>query len=225
MISVIIFDLDDTLYPEREFQLSGFRAVDRWLASSQNINGFYNHAAKQFEQGTRRNVFDRALNQMRVTYNRALIDRMVDEFRRHQPIIELYEDAEWALQQVGNMGYRSGLITDGHARTQANKIKALGLETRLDLIIATDELGSEHWKPHPLAFQMVMQRFGCQPDECVYIGDNPSKDFIAAKELGWSTVRVRRGTGEHAEVDALAAFEAKRTICSLFDLAILQDVR
>jgi hypothetical protein len=30
---VLVFDLDDTLYPEREFALSGFRAAGRWAAA------------------------------------------------------------------------------------------------------------------------------------------------------------------------------------------------
>jgi putative hydrolase of the HAD superfamily len=30
-IHTLVFDLDDTLYPEKDFVLSGFDAVDRWL--------------------------------------------------------------------------------------------------------------------------------------------------------------------------------------------------
>ena len=31
---VLAFDLDDTLYPERQFALSGFKAAERWAASA-----------------------------------------------------------------------------------------------------------------------------------------------------------------------------------------------
>ena len=31
---VLVFDLDDTLYPERQFALSGFQAAGRWAKRS-----------------------------------------------------------------------------------------------------------------------------------------------------------------------------------------------
>ena len=36
---VLVFDLDDTLYPEREFALSGFRAAGRWAAAELGVEG------------------------------------------------------------------------------------------------------------------------------------------------------------------------------------------
>lgn len=44
----------------------------------------------------------------------------------------------------------------------------------------------------------------------VYVADNPGKDFIAPKELGWGAIRVRRPGGLHENVDGpghLAGFE------------------
>ena len=38
MIKIIIFDLDDTLYPEIEFVMSGFRAVSRYISKKYNIH-------------------------------------------------------------------------------------------------------------------------------------------------------------------------------------------
>ena len=39
MASVIVFDLDDTLYLERDFVRSGFAAVDRWVSDRFAISG------------------------------------------------------------------------------------------------------------------------------------------------------------------------------------------
>ena len=35
----LILDLDDTLYPERQFALSGFAAAERWAAAELAIDG------------------------------------------------------------------------------------------------------------------------------------------------------------------------------------------
>ena len=36
---VLVFDLDDTLYPERQFALSGFAAAGRWAEAELGIAG------------------------------------------------------------------------------------------------------------------------------------------------------------------------------------------
>jgi len=44
MIKAIIFDLDDTLYPEKKFIMSGFRAVAKYLSKKHKLN--YNEVFK-----------------------------------------------------------------------------------------------------------------------------------------------------------------------------------
>ena len=41
MISAIIFDLDDTLFQESEYVLSGFREVGVWIEKEYSIRGFF----------------------------------------------------------------------------------------------------------------------------------------------------------------------------------------
>jgi len=60
LVDVVVFDLDDTLYLERDYVRSGFRAVDAWLAS-RGILGFFGEAWANFENGLRGKAFDRAL--------------------------------------------------------------------------------------------------------------------------------------------------------------------
>ena len=58
-------------------------------------------------------------------------------------------------------------------------------------IILTDTWGREFWKPHPLSFEFLAKEWGLENDQLVYIGDNPAKDFIAPKRLGWRTIRLK----------------------------------
>ena len=55
-----IFDLDDTLYDEREYVRSGFDAVDNYMASN-GVHGFGNTIWSLFENGARGNTFNLAL--------------------------------------------------------------------------------------------------------------------------------------------------------------------
>ncbi len=44
--------------------------------------------------------------------------------------------------------------------------------------------------------------FGSHGADNVYLADNPRKDFVAPRALGWRTVRVRRPESLHVDVDS-----------------------
>jgi len=44
----IVLDLDDTLYLERDYVRSGFKAVDQWLRMHKSFNDFYEEAWRLF---------------------------------------------------------------------------------------------------------------------------------------------------------------------------------
>lgn len=216
-LHTIVFDLDDTLYLERDFVLSGFAAADRCLASERGTAGFAECAGRLFAEGKRGKVFDAALAELGIEPTPASVDRLVAAYREHEPSIALCEDSvatlEWAAP-----GFRLALITDGYAAVQVRKIRGLGLESRIPCRIVTDEIGRAFWKPSPEPYRHVMQHFPGAPEGYVYIGDNPRKDFTSARALGWRTVRIRRPGGEHSEYIATADEEADRTIHSLLEL-------
>jgi putative hydrolase of the HAD superfamily len=57
----LVFDLDDTLYPERDGVLSGFGAVDEWLQKTKNVTVVSGLARQTFEEGRRGRIFDEVL--------------------------------------------------------------------------------------------------------------------------------------------------------------------
>src|SRR5690606_10373283 len=54
--------------------------------------------------------------------------------------------------------------------------------------------------PHPAAFERLERELGLAGPCCAHVADNPAKDFVAPRRLGWRTVRVRRPGGLHAGV-------------------------
>lgn len=221
MASVIVFDLDDTLYLERDFVRSGFAAVDRWVSDRFARSGFFDRAWALFEAGRRGDIFDRTLSALAIGVSPELIQCLVNIYRAHVPTIRLAPDAEEILAALCP-GRRAALLTDGQGTMQARKVRALGLVERLRPIIYTDELGSGMRKPHPQGFLAIQNELGRVAHEFVYIADNPSKDFIAPRRLGWKTIRVRRPEGEYAKLCADPTFEADRTLTSLRELDLAE---
>ena len=50
-MKAVIFDLDDTLFPERTYVLSGFRAVGDWISETYSIRGFFGNGNLPIRRG------------------------------------------------------------------------------------------------------------------------------------------------------------------------------
>lgn len=48
MIKIIVFDVDDPMFPEREFLRSGFQAVGEWILNKYALAGLFEVAWKFF---------------------------------------------------------------------------------------------------------------------------------------------------------------------------------
>ena len=207
-IKLVVFDMDDTLYLERSYVESGFRAVGEMLERDYRVPSFYAAAWKLFELGARGDIFDSVLGRASQPLPRDIVERCVGVYRDHEPRIELLDDS-LALLRVCQARFQTGLVTDGPRNSQRAKIRSLNLNRLIQRIIVTDEHASGWPKPAPKAFEALQDWFDVRGTECLYIGDNPRKDFVAGHALGWRTVRVRRPEGLHCnvEMDTDAEFE------------------
>lgn len=203
-IKAVLFDLDDTLYDESAFVTSGFRTVAAHLADRFGVDkqeAFSAMMAVLTTEG-RGKVFDRVLERYDL-YSSQLVTELVNLYRSHFPEISLYPDVWPTFQTLRKCGIRLGIITDGLHVVQKRKVTALGLEELVDIIIYTDELGQDHWKPDPAAFKRAVVMLGVQPVEAVYVGNDPVKDFGGPNSIGMVAVHLcRNGIPEVCHCEA-----------------------
>lgn len=169
-MDVVIFDLDDTLYSEKEYVKSGYiaavpdKADELWRA---------------FLAG--KPAFDTVVPEKK--------DEALAKYRAHKPNIYLYPGVKDMIQRIRLSGKKIGIITDGRPEGQRNKISALKLIDLVDKIIVTDELGGlEYRKPNTKSFEIMKSEFNVPYEKMIYIGDNLKKDFIAPNELGMNSI-------------------------------------
>jgi len=206
-IQALVFDLDDTLYPEEQYQASGRRAVAQLLADEFNLAA--DSVEKQLAELHITNpgrVFDVWL-EARGARTDVLVNELVSHFRAHVPDIALHEDADAALADLAGR-YDLALLTDGYLEAQRNKVTVLGLYDRLQAIQLTDEIGRHAWKPSPVGYERLLSILSTSADSTAYIGDNPAKDFVGARRLGMKTIRVRRTGALHAALEPADAEHA-----------------
>ena len=215
LMPVLVFDLDDTLYPELSYVHSGFRAVAAFLSPLLDVSAETLAAgmiAEEAVQG-RGQVFDNVLRQ-HSRWSKALVAACLRTYRQHRPEISLFPDAERALTRFADQPLY--LVTDGHKEVQARKVAALGLTGRVRHAYLTNRYGRHRAKPNPHVFDLICRREGVAPADVTYVGDNVKKDFVGIKPLGFNTVRILRGNYAHYVADA--AHEAARVIYSLDEL-------
>lgn len=178
---IVVFDLDDTLYKERDYAISGFKAV----ASLFSDNPF-SQMKEAFLKGE--NPMDAALN-FSCDSPLPKIETMLSTYRTHTPEISLPADVREMLTTLRDKGIPMGLITDGRSVSQRNKIKALGLEEFFsqEMIFISEETGAE--KSSPASFREIV-RMWPEASKFYYIGDNPAKDFLIPNLMGWESIQI-----------------------------------
>lgn len=196
---LIVLDVDDTLYLERDYVHSGFRAVSDHVETQCGFDRFHELAWEAFLEGRRRTIFDEVLTEVPSGIEpRPSVPDLVSVYRHHVPDIELCPDAREFLDQMRGSAHL-GVVTDGPAVSQRNKLDALGLSRWISAFVVTDEHGPDWHKPSVLPFRRLEEIFDVHGSDCVYIADNPHKDFIGPVALGWRTVRVARPLGLHVD--------------------------
>jgi putative hydrolase of the HAD superfamily len=216
MITTVVFDLDDTLYDEIDYCKSGFAAVAEFLANRSEgrsadpatASAFPATASasaetsaetrrisaalwEQFTAGNRTKTFNTALEKLSMDYDDKLIGELIKVYRNHNPKITLPQDSRDVLCELSTK-YTLALLTDGFLPAQQLKVWALGIEKYFKLIVYTEQLGREFWKPSPTGFEKIMQTLRAKPENMAYIADNEKKDFIAPNKLGFLTIQLIR---------------------------------
>lgn len=216
----LVFDLDDTLFLERDYVLSGFEAVGEWVWKTLRLPHFADRAWRLFESGCRGRVFDAVLADSGLEPHRGLVEDLVRVYRTHAPRITPLPDAVDCLSFFHGSAILA-LVTDGPVISQQQKLRALGLFPFFEIVLFTGMWGEKYSKPHSRAFRDVQTRLAGGDRRFIYVGDNPAKDFIAPASLGWETVRVRRSHGLYTQHEAPIGGQPD---IELPDLSGLRDV-
>lgn len=197
MIRGVLFDLDDTLFEQRQWLDQAWRAVAVAAASSTDPDELFDELVALAGEGSAKGrIIDRALE--RVGASSSLVPELVAVFREfHTDNLAPYPGAREGLSCL-HLTVRTGLVTDGEPGLQRAKLRSLGLEDMFDVVVFSDELGRDRRKPHPAPFRTAVRQLGLDVDAIVHVGDHPWKDVAGAIGAGIRAVRVL--TGEYRDV-------------------------
>jgi len=231
VITVALFDLDDTLFAHRQAvrdgiaahirnQLPGVDAAahqDRWDDLEEHHYARYLTGELEY-LGQRR---ARARDFMAPFGVEFAEDRSAEEWfdvylLEYVRAWQLHDDALPCLDALHAAGIRIGMITNGDRDFQQAKLDAMGLDHRLEHLVTSGEFGIA--KPDPRIFLHACEVFGVAPHEAVYIGDRLQTDAIGAASAGLAGVWLDRSGAATADELAAATASGVAVIRSLADL-------
>ena len=208
-LRAVLFDIDDTLYSTTDFAARARKnalqsMIDVGLRSS--LDELHRELAEAIAEfgSNYEHHFEKLLERLPPAATRGLNRAVIVAAG-----VAAYHDAKFeflkpfpdvlpALRRLSHTYLVRGIVTDGLAIKQAEKIVRLGIYPLLSpqAIFISDQIGIS--KPNPKIFTRACGDLDLAPDEVMVVGDHPAKDIDAANAAGCRTVLVRRG-GRHQQ--------------------------
>ena len=193
MLTHIIFDLDDTLYPPD----SGV-----WQAIGERINRYMIErlGLPPAEVSMRRDAYFRAFG---TTLNGLLRDFGVDaadylDFAHDLPLQRYLRPDPGLDAMLAALPQRKSIFTNADAKHARRVLGHLGIARHFDTIVDIWALNFVN-KPRPEAYQILLAALGAHARECVFVEDS-LRNLRPARALGMTTIWVSPD-GASDEVD------------------------
>ncbi|TPE50199.1 haloacid dehalogenase type II [Amaricoccus solimangrovi] len=119
--------------------------------------------------------------------------------------LDAFPEAAEVLDGLRGDGFATAILSNGTPELIEAAVRHAGLADRFDALISVEEAGV--YKPSPKVYDLATARFGCKPDEILFVSSN-GWDACSAAGHGFRTVWVNRG---RAPAERLAAAPDRET--------------
>jgi putative hydrolase of the HAD superfamily len=196
-IKCVLFDIDDTLY-DTSLQLSMARMnalramIEAGLPA--NIEIAYRvleEIVKEFGPHYNQH-FDKLLERLGLKWNPRVIAAGVTAYRETSAAyLKTYSDVVPTLLKLRESGYQLGIVSEGRAVKQWQKLIQLGIQHLFHRVLISEEIKQDTVKPEML--ERVLKEIGAFPEETVFVGNQLDTDILYANKAGVISVRMRKG--------------------------------
>ena len=102
----------------------------------------------------------------------------------------LFDDVLSTLERLKQQKLVLGLLTNARRDTISSLHQRLGLESHLDFVVTSEEVGAD--KPKPEIFRAALDKAGVKAAEAVHVGDQYELDVAGARGVGINPILIDR---------------------------------
>lgn len=208
-IDLVIFDVDGTLYDQRQLRLGMLRQLTvhalqtRSLDTLLTLRSFRRVREALGEQaGADFMALQYAQTASRHGSTVAAVRALTDEWMEQRPLPLLaacrYAHVAEVFAGLRAAGKQIAAFSDYPA---VAKLAALGLQA--DLVVCSTDAGIARLKPDPAGLLAILRQTGIAPERALMIGDRFDRDGVAAERAGVrALIRSRRAAARWATFQA-----------------------
>ena len=197
MIKAIFFDIDDTLYDSTKLttmaRQNSIRAmIDSGLPvkDEEKLHILLNEIIKKHGSNYGKH-YDRLLEELDLEVDPKIIAAGVVAYEHtKEGYLTTFPGVIPTLLKLKEK-YKLGVISNGLAVKQWEKLIDLGIHHLFDVVATSEELGFS--KPQKEIFLHAVEKLGLSPDECLMLGDRLDTDILGGNLAGMKTVYLRKG--------------------------------
>ncbi len=142
-------------------------------------------------------------------------------YRAHLECVPAFPATVATLRWLADHGLRLGVITDGRAERQLEKLARAGLASFFGPVFVSEEYPMFQGKPAQAMYRDALAAAGCPPEKVLAVGDR-DQDIIGANLAGMVSVRVLQGWANRRPTPA--PFRAAESAYVIRDLGELPAV-
>jgi len=136
--------------------------------------------------------FDRLLERLGLKWNPRVIAAGVTAYREtSSAYLKTYSDTVPSLLKLRESGYQLGIVSEGRAVKQWQKLIQLGIQHLFHRVLISEEIEEDTVTPE--MFELVLKELGASPEEAVFVGNRLDTDILCANKAGIISVRMRKG--------------------------------
>jgi len=102
-------------------------------------------------------------------------------------LLKPFPGVKKTLKKLKRIGYKVGIITNGRAVKQWDKLIRLNVSKLFEVIVISEEARAE--KPSAKIFRIALKKAGCKPEEALMIGDR--EEDMAAKKININAIMFK----------------------------------
>ena len=205
-IKCVLFGIDDVLY-DASLQMSTARlnAIKAMTEAGLPTDVETAYRVLQTivkEQGSYFNKhFDKLLEQLGLKWNPRVIAAGVVAYRETSlAYLKPYPDTFPTLLKLREVGYKIGIVSEGRAVKQWQKLIQLGIQHLLDCVLTSEEMGTQIMKPE--LFKSVLKALRVRPEQTIFVGNKLETEILCANKAKVISVRIRKGENKTRESES-----------------------